>query len=172
MSNTRYNVLFIGSGNAARSIFAEAILNRDGDGKFQAFSAGIQAKDALDGHAVDLLARMNFDTAALKPKSWEAVAGENDPGFDFIFSVCDAAALMPRAMWRNRPVFAHWSLDDPAAAQGNESQVRLAYADTFRMLSNRIGILVNLPLRSLDRLTMQRHVDMIGGKADAAVVAA
>lgn len=173
MSTTRYNVLFVGGGNAARSIFAEAILNRDGGGKFQAFSAGTHAKDALDPHAADLLTRMNYDTSALKPKNWDTLAGEGAPAFDFVFSVCDSAMLLPRSMWQGRPVFAHWGVADPAMAQGNELQIRLAYADAFRMLSNRIGIFVNLPLRSLDVMTMQRQLDLIGGKAaEAAVVAA
>ncbi|HZQ14360.1 MAG TPA: arsenate reductase ArsC [Pseudolabrys sp.] len=172
MNATKYNVLFLGGGNAARSIFAEAILSRDGAGTFQAFSAGVQPRPLPDAHAIDLLARMNFATAGLKPKSWETYAGEGAPNFDFIFSVCDAAAMMPRAMWRGNPVFAHWGIDDPAKAEGNESQIRLAYADAFRMLSNRIGIFVNLPLRSLDRLTVQRQLDRIGGKAEGAVAAA
>ena len=175
MSNrgTKYNVLFLGNGNAARSIMAEAILNREGGDRFCASSAGIQAKAELDPSAVNLLGRMNFDTAALRPKSWDAFAGDGAPSFDFIFTVCESAALLPRAMWQGRPVFAHWGVADPALAEGNESEVRLAYADAFRMLSNRVGIFVNLPLRSLDLMTMQRQLDLIGGKGnDKSAVAA
>jgi protein-tyrosine-phosphatase len=172
--DNKYNVLFLGSGNAARSIFAEAILKREGKGNFNAYSAGIQARAELDPNAVDLLNRLNFDTAAMQPKNWDALAGDGAPAFDFIFTVSDDAMLLPRSMWRGHPVFAHWSVADPAMAQGNESQIRLAYVDAFRMLSNRVGIFVNLPLRALDQLAMQRQLDLIGGKtpAEAAVVAA
>jgi protein-tyrosine-phosphatase len=174
MSNhgTKYNVLFLGSGNAARSIMAEAILNRDGGGKFQAYSAGLHAKDALDPHTVDLLQRSSFDTAALRPKDWSELAGENGVRFDFIFTVCDNAVLLPRSTWQGRPVFAHWGVKNPAMARGNEPEIRLAYADAFRMLSNRVGIFANLPLASLDRLTMQHQLDAIGGSlAETAAVA-
>jgi arsenate reductase (thioredoxin) len=176
MSNhgAKFNVLFLGSGNAARSIMAEAILNRDGGEKFNGYSAGIQAKIALDPSAVDLLKRSHFDTAMMRTKYWNEVADDGAPCFDFIFTVCDNAALLPRSMWKGHPVFAHWGIADPAMAQGNESQIRLAYADTFRMLSNRIGIFVNLPLRSLDRLAMQHQLDSIGnkGNAESAIAAA
>jgi protein-tyrosine-phosphatase len=170
----KFNVLFLGSGNAARSIMAEAILNREAGETFSAYSAGIQAKTALDPIAVDLLQRSHFDTSEMRTKNWEEFAGDGAPHFDFIFTVCDNAMLLPRSMWQASPLFAHWGIADPAMAQGNESQVRLAYADAFRMLSNRIGIFVNLPLRSLDGLAMQRQVDAIGGGKgeDAAVVAA
>jgi arsenate reductase len=174
MSNrgTKYNVLFLGSGNAARSIMAEAILDREGGDKFQAYSAGINAKDALDASALDLLKRMNFDTAPLRPKNWNELAGDGAPQFDFIFTVCDSAVLLPRSMWQGRPVFAHWGVTDPAKAQGNASEIKLAYVDTFRMLSNRIGIFANLPLTSLDRMATQRQLDLIGANRDKAAVAA
>jgi protein-tyrosine-phosphatase len=151
---------------------AEAILDREGKGKFNAFSAGTQPHAEIDPHAVDLLRRTHFDISGLRPKSWDEFAGEGAPRFDYIFTVCDDAAMLPRAMWHGQPLFAHWSIDNPALAQGNSSQIRLAYADAFRMLSNRIGIFVNLPLRSLDRLATQRHLDAIGGGKQAAVVAA
>ncbi len=167
-----YNVLFLGSGNFARSIMAEAILNREGAGKFRACSAGLLNGNALDPQAVDLLARMHFNTGVLRAKSWNELAGDDAPTFDFIFSVCDEATLLPRAIWRGHPMFAHWGVYDPAKAAGNPSQVRLAYADTFRMLTNRIGIFVNLPLAALDKLAMQRQLDTIGGKADAPATAA
>jgi protein-tyrosine-phosphatase len=169
--DAKYNVLFLGGGNAARSIMAEAILNRDGAGKFNAYSAGVQPHGEIDTRARDLLARMGFDTAALRPKRWEALAGEAGPLFDFIFTMCEAATLMPRAMWRGTPLFAHWLIPDPAMTKGNESQIRLAYAEAFRMLSNRIGVLVNLPLRALDRLTMQHHLETAGGRAEGKAVA-
>ncbi len=151
---------------------AEAILNREGVGKFQACSAGIQAHAELDARAIDLLRRSHFDTGTARPKNWNEFAGEDAPRFDFIFTVCDNAALLPRAMWQGSPAFAHWGMADPAMAQGNESQIRLAYADTFRMLSNRIGIFVNLPLRSLSLLSMQRQLDRIGSNGESAAVVA
>lgn len=170
---TQYKVLFLGSGNAARSIMAEAILNREGGEKFRGFSAGIQPARELDPHAVNLLRRLQFDVAGAHPKDWSELAGEGAPAFDFVFTVCDYASLLPRSMWQGRPIFAHWSIDDPAKAEGGVPEIELAYADAFRMLSNRIGIFINLPLRSLDCLATQRHLDLIGGKdAQPAVVAA
>jgi len=170
---TKLNVLFLGSGNAARSIMAEAILNREGGNRYQAFSAGIQAYAELDSRAVDLLKRLQFDITDARPKNWNELAGDGAPNFEFVFTVCDEATTLPRSSWQGSPVFAHWGVPSPALAQGNEPQIRLAYADTFRMLANRIGIFVNLPLRSFDRLTMQRNLDSIGN-ADAkqAIVAA
>lgn len=170
--DTTYNVLFLGSGNCARSIMAEAILNREGLGHFRGYSAGITAVDALDPRAVDLLIRMNYDVASLRPKSWNELAGETGVTFDFVFTVCEEAALLPHSMWQSNPVFAHWGIADPAKSTGSEAQLRLAYADTFRMLSNRISIFVSLPLHSLDRLAMQRKLDLIGGGKQASVVAA
>lgn len=167
-NGTKYNVLFLGSGNSARSIMAEAILNREGHGKFRAYSAGIQCHAELDSHAVDLLNKMHFDVAGAYPKNWSELAGEGAPTFDFVFTVCDSATMLPRSMWQGRPIFAHWGLADPAKTQGNEAQIRLAYADAFRMLSNRILILVNLPLRSVDLMTMQRELNVIGNADSAA----
>ena len=174
MSNqgARFNVLFLGGGNAARSIMAEAILDREGKGNFNAFSAGTQPHAELDPQAVDLLKQTHFDIAGLRAKNWDEFAGDGAPRFDYIFTVCDDATLLPRAIWQGQPHFAHWGIDNPALAQGNSSQIRLAYADAFRMLSNRIGIFVNLPLYSLNRLATQRQLDAIGcGKEDAVVAA-
>jgi protein-tyrosine-phosphatase len=174
MSEAKYNVLFLGSNNSTRSIMAEAILNREGGGRFRAFSAGIAAGSELDRQTIDLLGRLHFDTSAMRPKNWNELAGDGGPTFDFVFTVCDDATMLPRAMWNGHPVFAHWGVADPTRAQGNEAQIRLAYADAFRMLSNRIMIFVNLPLRSLDLMSMQRKLDLIGNadKAQPAVVAA
>ena len=164
---SKYNVLFLGSGNAARSIMAEAILNREGHDKFRVYSAGINAQTELDSRAVDLLIRLHFDISASRPKNWNEFAGDNATRFDFIFTVCEGAALLPHSMWQGQPIFAHWGVPNPAFVEGSEPEIRLAYADTFRMLSNRIGIFVNLPLRSLDLLSMQRQLDLIGGNAAA-----
>ncbi len=167
-----YNVLFLGSGNAARSIMAEAMLAHGAGERFQAYSAGLHAKDALDPRAVELLKRSNFATVGLRPKNWNEFVGEDGVRFDFIFTVCDNAVLLPRSMWRGRPVFAHWGVANPAAAQGSEPEIRLAYADAFRMLANRIGIFLSLPLASLDRLNTQRQLDLIGSTRDKAAMAA
>jgi protein-tyrosine-phosphatase len=169
---TEYNVLFLSNSNSARSIMAEAILDREGRGKFRAHSAGIQAHAEVDRHAADLLKKMHFDVDALHPKDWSALADEDGLTFDFVFTLCESATLLPHAMWRGNPVFAHWGVANPAFAAGNEAEVRLAYADAFRMLSNRIGIFVNLPLRSLDLFSMQRKLDVIGGQQAAAVAVA
>jgi arsenate reductase len=168
---TKHNILFLGSGNAARSIMAEAILNREAGDKFHAYSAGINAKIELDRNVQDLLQRMDFDTAEMRPKNWNELAGDGAPSFDFVFTVCDNAVLLPRSIWQGRPVFAHWGVANPAMADGNASEIKLAYADCFRMLSNRIGIFVNLPLRSLDSMTMQRQLNLIGGNHEKAAVA-
>ena len=168
-----HNVLFLGSGNSARSIMAEAILNREGNGSFRAYSAGVQPVSDLDRHAVNLLARSQFDLAGMHPKDWSKLTGENAPAFDFIFTVCDRATLLPHSVWKGEPLFAHWDIDDPAKAEGSMSEIELAYAVAFRMLAKRIGIFVALPLRSLDAMAMQSHLDLIGDRADqAATVAA
>jgi len=167
-----YNVLFLGNSNSARSVMAEAILNREGQGKFRACSAGIQANAEIDPHAIDLLRKMHFDVSALRSKDWSEVARDGAPAFDFVFTLCESATLLPQSTWQGHPVFAHWGIPNPAFAAGNDAEVRLAYADTFRMLSNRIGIFVNLPLRSLDLFSMQRKLDMIGKPAATATAAA
>ena len=164
---TKYNVLFLGNGNAARSIMAEAILNREGHETFNGYSAGINAHTEIDPRAIDLLTRLRYDIAGARPKNWNELAGDDAPCFDFVFTVCEGAALLPRSVWQGKPIFAHWGVPNPAFVEGNEAQIRLAYADAFRMLSSRIGIFVNLPLHSLDRLTMQRDLESIGN-ADAA----
>jgi arsenate reductase len=171
-SSNEYNVLFLGNSNSARSIMAEAILDREASGKFRAHSAGIQANAEIDRHAADLLKKMHFDVGTLHPKDWSALAGEDGIAFDFVFTLCESATLLPHAMWRGNPVFAHWGIPNPAFAAGNDAEMRLAYADAFRMLSNRIGIFINLPLRSLDLFSMQRKLDMIGGQQAAAIAAA
>jgi arsenate reductase (thioredoxin) len=157
-----YNVLFLCTGNSARSIMAEVILNRAGQGKFRAFSAGSQPKGQVHPYALDLLRRMNFDVSGLRSKSWSEFAKPDAPKLDFVFTVCDNAAAETCPVWPGQPMTAHWGVPDPAAATGNEAEVRLAFADAFRMLSNRINIFVSLPLRSLDALSLQRQLDAIG----------
>jgi protein-tyrosine-phosphatase len=163
-----FNVLFLCTGNSARSIMAEAILNREGRGNFRAFSAGSQPKGRPHPYTLDLLRKLNFDVSELRSKSWNEFSGAGAMPLDFILTVCDNAAGESCPFWPGQPMTAHWGVPDPAAATGNEAQVRQAFADAFRMLSHRISIFVNLPLRSLDKLTLQRQLDSIGKSKDSA----
>jgi arsenate reductase (thioredoxin) len=162
-----FTVLFLCTGNSARSIMAEVILNRAGMGKFRAYSAGSQPKGQVHPYALDLLRRMNFDVSGLRSKSWSEFAKPDAPKLDFVFTVCDNAAAETCPVWPGQPMTAHWGVPDPAAATGNEAEVRLAFADALRMLSNRINIFVSLPMRSLDQLSLQRQLDAIGKTKDA-----
>ena len=156
------NVLFLCTGNSARSILAEAITNRVGAGKFRAYSAGSMPKGAVHPGAVATLQRHNFLTDGYRSKSWEEFSGPDAPKLDFVFTVCDNAAAEVCPIWPGQPMSAHWGVPDPAEASGNAAEVALIFADTFRMLSSRINVFVNLPLESLDRLSLQRRLDEIG----------
>ncbi len=156
------NVLFLCTGNSARSILAEAIMNREGMGKFRAFSAGSKPGGQVNPFALSLLVRMNHDTSGLRSKSWDEFGGPDAPKMDFVFTVCDSAAAEECPFWPGQPMTAHWGLPDPAAVTGSDAEKALAFADTYRMLSNRIGIFVNLPLTQLDKLTLQKRLDAIG----------
>jgi arsenate reductase len=162
-----YNVLFLCTGNSARSIMAEAILNRAGQGKFRALSAGSQPKGHIHPYTLDLLRKLNYDVRGLRSKSWKEFSGPDAPKLDFVFTVCDNAARETCPVWPGQPMTAHWGVPDPAEATGTEAEVRLAFADALRMLTNRINLLVSLPLRSLDQLSLQRQLDAIGRTKDA-----
>ena len=162
MSDRSYNVLFLCTGNSARSIMAEVLLSRAGQGKFRAFSAGSQPKGQVHPYALDLLRKLNFDVSGLRSKSWSEFAEPDAPKLDFVFTVCDNAAAETCPVWPGQPMTAHWGVPDPAAATGNEAEARLAFADALRMLSNRIDIFVSLPIRSLDALSLQRQLEAIG----------
>ena len=162
-----YNVLFLCTGNSARSIMAEAILNRAGQGTFRAYSAGSQPKGRIHPYTLDLLRKLHYDVSGLRSKSWSAFADPGAPRLDFVFTVCDNAANESCPYWPGQPMTAHWGVPDPAAAVGTEAEVRLAFADALRMLTNRINIFVSLPLRSLDQLTLQKQLDAIGRTSDA-----
>jgi arsenate reductase (thioredoxin) len=162
-----FNVLFICTGNSARSIIAEAVLNRAGQGKFRAYSAGSQPKGHVHPYALDLLRRMHFDVSVARSKSWKEFIGPDAPKLDFAFTLCDDAAAEACPVWPGQPMSAHWGLPDPAAATGNEAEVRLAFADAMRMLTNRINIFVSLPMNSLDALSLQKQLDAIGKAKDA-----
>ena len=163
-----FNVLFLCTGNSARSIMGEAILNRDGRGNFHAFSAGSQPKGQVHPYTLDLLRKLNFDVSGCRSKPWDEFSGANAVPLDFVFTVCDNAAAEACPFWPGQPVSAHWGVPDPAAAPGNEAQMRLAFFEAFRMLSNRISQFVSLPLRSLDKLSLHRQLDAIGKTKDTA----
>lgn len=162
MTDTPKNVLFLCTGNSARSIIAEAILNRDGGGRFKAYSAGSQPKGSIHPYALELLERLNFVTDGLRSKDWSEFAEPGAPVMDFVFTVCDQAAAESCPVWPGQPMTAHWGVPDPAAAEGNEAERRFAFADTLRMMNSRISVFLSLPIASLDQLALQRHLDQIG----------
>ncbi len=161
MPDKLFSVLFLCTGNSARSILAEAILNRLGAGKFKAYSAGSQPKGEVHPFALDLLAKMNHPIAGLRSKSWDEISGLGGAPLDFVFTLCDSAATEACPVWPGQPMTAHWGLPDPAAATGNEAVRRAAFTDTYKMLNTQIGIFANLPVRSLDKLSLQRRLDEI-----------
>lgn len=161
-SHKVFNVLFLCTGNSARSILAEAIMNRAGQGKFLAFSAGSQPKGAVHPAAISLLRKLNYDVRPFRSKSWQEFSEPGAPRMDFVFTVCDNAAAESCPVWPGRPMTAHWSVPDPAAATGTEAEIAAAFADAYRMLNSRISIFVSLPLRSLDQLALRRQLDAIG----------
>ncbi len=167
MPDAVLNVLFLCTGNSARSIMAEAILNKLGRGKFRAYSAGSQPKGAVHPDAVRLLTSLDHDVTALRSKSWNEFATPNAPQLDFVFTVCDNAAGETCPFWPGQPMTAHWGVPDPAAAQGSPAEVALAFKDSYRMLHQRIAAFAALPLRSLDRLSLQRKLQDIGAMAPA-----
>ena len=166
MPNQTYNVLFLCTGNSARSIMAEAIINRVGMGRFKGYSAGSHPRGEVHPHALDLLKNLNHDTSFARSKDWNEFAEAEAPQMDFVFTVCDAAASETCPVWPGQPMSAHWGVPDPAAATGSEAEVRLAFSEAYRMLNNRISVFVSLPLASLDRLALQRHLDAIGKHSD------
>ena len=162
MNEHPYNVLFLCTGNSARSILAEAILNREGQGRFKAWSAGSHPKGDVHPFALRLLKSLNHDTSFARSKSWEEFAAPDAPRMDFVFTVCDDAANESCPVWPGQPMTAHWGVPDPAAAEGSEAERHLAFADAYRMLETRISIFTNLPVDKIDRLALQRHLDEIG----------
>lgn len=160
------NVLFLCTGNSARSLIAEAIIGRESMGKFCGFSAGSQPKDAPHPRTLELLQHLNHDTTALRSKSWDEFSGPDAPQMDFVFTVCDSAAAETCPLWPGQPISAHWGVPDPAAVTGSEAEIGLAFHEAYRMLRNRISIFVNLPLSQLDRLSLQRKLDEIGQSQD------
>lgn len=164
-SRDHFNVLFLCTGNSARSIMAECILNRLGMGKFHAFSAGSMPAGEVNPRALNLLRKTNYDVSSLRSKSWDEFAGPDAPKLDFVFTVCDNAAKEVCPVWPGQPMTAHWGLPDPAAVEGTEAEKAFAFDDCFRMLNQRISIFVNLPFDSLSKLSLQKHLDEIGKSA-------
>lgn len=162
MSDHIFNVLFMCTGNSARSIIAEAILNRVGAGRFKAFSAGSHPKGEIHPYAVQLLKSLNHDMSSARSKDWNDFAAPGAPKLDFAFTLCDDAANEACPVWPGQPMTAHWGLPDPAAVEGTDAEKHLAFADTYRMLNNRISIFISLPMNSLDKLALQKRLDEIG----------
>lgn len=161
-ADTTYNALFICTGNSARSILAEGILNELGQGRFRAYSAGSQPKGEVHPLALATLERLNMPTAGYRSKSWDEFTAPGAPVFDFIFTVCDNAAGEVCPLWPGKPVSAHWGVPDPAAATGTEEQQRKAFADVARTLHRRIELFLSLPLARLDAMSLQRELHDIG----------
>jgi len=157
-----YNVLFLCTGNSARSIVAEAILNKIGAGKFRAHSAGSQPKGQVNPDTLRLLRSLGYDTSGFRSKSWTEFAKPGAPSLDFVFTVCDNAAGETCPIWPGQPMTAHWGIPDPAEATGSEAEIALAFKEAYRMLNQRIGIFVALPVQSLDRFTLQSKLRDIG----------
>lgn len=161
-----YTVLFLCTGNSARSILAESILNRLGLGRFRAFSAGSHPAGRVNPHAIALLKRLNYPTEVLRSKSWDEFAKPGAPELDFVFTVCDNAAGEVCPIWPGQPMTAHWGVADPAAVTGTPAEIAAAFADAYRMLERRLDIFVNLPITSLDKLSLQQRLDEIGRAED------
>jgi arsenate reductase len=162
MADRRYNVLFLCTGNSARSIIGEAILNKVGAGNFRAYSAGSQPKGRINPNTIQLLQSLGYDTTGYGSKSWDEFAKAGEPTFDFVFTVCDSAAAEACPVWPGQPMTAHWGIADPAEATGNQAQIALAFKQAYRLLHQRIGIFTALPLRSLDKLSLQSKLRDIG----------
>ncbi len=162
MSEKIYNVLFICTGNSARSIIAEAVLNHLGGGKFRAYSAGSAPAGRVNPLTLETLQTRKFETATLRSKSWDEFAVPGAPPMDFIFTVCDKAGGESCPLWPGHPVTAHWGFPDPAAVQGSYEDKLKVFATTFREISQRLRIFLNLPFDKLDRLSLQRHLDDMG----------
>jgi arsenate reductase len=167
MSDRIYNVLFLCTGNSARSILAEAILRKDGRGRFRAFSAGSQPKGAVNPFAIRVLHKLDYSTDDLRSKSWEEFAGADAPAMDFVFTVCDNAAGETCPIWPGQPMSAHWGIEDPAEVTGTDIEKEAAFVTAFRYLKNRIGTFASLPLESIDRLSLGTKLREIGRSAGA-----
>lgn len=163
MSKT-YNVLFLCTGNSARSIIGEVVLNRFGKGRFHAFSAGSHPQGQVNPFAIELLQSNHFSTEGLRSKSWDEFSGPDAPQMDFVFTVCDQAAKEACPYWPGQPMTAHWGIPDPAAVEGNDETRRRAFKNALMVLSRRIELFTALPLDKLDKMAIQKHIRQIGSE--------
>lgn len=161
MSSRIYNVLFLCTGNSARSIMAEALLNKAGAGRFRGYSAGSHPAGEVNPLTLDLLQRNNFPLDGLRSKSWDEFARPDAPAMDFVLTVCDQAAGEVCPLWPGQPMTAHWGVEDPVAAQGTEEERQKVFSSVFRTLHTRIGLLVSLPFEKLDKLSLQKELHSI-----------
>ncbi len=161
-----YNVLFLCTGNSARSVIGEAILNRLGEGRFKAYSAGSHPNGKVNPYTIDLLANLGYATDGFRSKSWDEFAVPGAPKMDFVFTVCDDAAKESCPVWPGQPMSAHWGVPDPAGVEGSEAEKRAAFVEAYRMLNNRIALFVNLPLASIDKMSLQKGINQIGKTKD------
>ncbi|KKC24764.1 arsenate reductase ArsC [Sphingomonas sp. SRS2] len=166
MTDKIYNVLFLCTGNSARSIIAEALLNKEGAGRFKAYSAGSMPTGHVNPHTRPIVEACGFDLSDFRSKSWEEFASPSAPQLDFVFTVCDSAAGEVCPVWPGQPITAHWGVPDPAAAEGSEAEIAAAFSDAARQLGNRIRLFLSLPIGSLDKMSLQARLREIGRRAD------
>ena len=162
MSDKIFNVLFLCTGNTARSVLAEGILRKDGAGRFNAFSAGSQPKGVVNPFALKVLGAYGYPAEGYRSKSWDEFAAPGAPVMDFVFTVCDSAAGEACPFWPGQPMTAHWGIADPAAVEGTDIEKEAAFVTAFRQMRNRISAFAALPVKSLDRLTLKARLDAIG----------
>ncbi len=172
MADRVYNVLFLCTGNTARSILAEGILRKDGAGRFQAFSAGSQPKGVVNPFALKVLASFGYPTDGFRSKSWNELAGPGAPAMDFIFTVCDSAAGEACPIWPGHPATAHWGIEDPAAVEGSDVEKERAFVQAFKFMKNRINAFVALPVNSIDQISLVHRLRDIGRMEGATAVTA
>ena len=165
MSDRVYNVLFLCTGNTARSILAESILSKDGAGKFNAYSAGSQPKGVVNPFAIKVLTSLGYPTDGASSKSWDVFATPDAPQMDFVFTVCDNAAGEACPLWPGHPMTAHWGIEDPAAVEGSDLDKERAFVEVFKQMKNRISVFVSLPLTTIDKMSLQKKLREIGSQA-------
>ena len=170
MSDHPFNVLFLCTGNSARSIFAESILRKDGAGRFNAFSAGSHPKGRINPFALKVLDAYGYPSESLRSKGWDEFARPGAPVMDFVFTVCDSAAGEACPIWPGQPMTAHWGIEDPAAVEGTDIEKERAFVTAFKYLKNRISVFISLPIRSLDKMALQAKLREIG-RLDGATAA-
>ena len=162
MTEQPFNVLFLCTGNSARSVLAESILNKIGNGRFKAFSAGSHPSGAINPHVLEFLEKRSFPTADLRSKSWNEFAAPDGPALDFVFTVCDNAAGEVCPVWPGQPVTAHWGVEDPVSVDGDDDAKRKAVLTAFALLNHRISLFASLPIAKLDAMSLKKELDEIG----------